>query len=405
MKIVVACPMLPYPADAGAKIYLLNYLEALSSRHELRIVALTRTPEEKVDGAAFVSKFGQVITVDPPHRKSLLHRLAYRAYYTALASSRSWPMDAFYGCPGNFSKEVTAQAESIGADLVHYDFWFSCLGDLHARPYRRVLLEHDIEYIRRKRQYEFADEKDKAELKKVWLATERAETKALTSLDNILLLTKDDEREAKSVGATNTHVIPSGIDIEKINPPAGEAPPHRLVFVGSFTHHPNLDAMPWFVKEIFPLIRTEVPEVEFSIVGANPTPEILELGNQPGVTVHGSVPEVGPYIESAAIAVIPLRVGSGIKTKVIEAMAYGRPVVTTPVGAEGIQVTEGQDVIVREDAKSFAEAVVSLINDSARARAIGQAGRNLVEKTYSKKAAAERLLEIYEKDIWQPGQG
>lgn len=397
--------MMPYPADAGAKIYLLNYLEALSSRHELRIVAITRTPEEKVDGASFMSRFGQVVTVDPPHRRTPLHRLAYRAYYTALASRRSWPMDAFYGCPGNFSREVIAQAEGIGADLVHYDFWFSSLGDLHARPYRRVLLEYDIEYIRRKRQYEFAPESEKAALRRVWLATERAETRVLNSLDNILLVTTDDEREARSAGARNTHVIPSGIDIEKIKPPVTEALPHRLVFVGSFSHHPNLDAMPWFVKEIFPLIRSEVPDVEFSIVGANPTTEILELGNHPGVSVYGSVPAVAPYIESSSIAVIPLRVGSGIKTKVIEAMAYGRPVVTTPVGAEGIQITEGKDVIVREDPSSFAQAVVSLIKDPVRAKAIGQAGRSLVEKTYSKKAAAERLLEIYEKDIWQAGQG
>lgn len=401
MRVVVAAPLLPYPPDGGAKIRLLRHLSVLSRKHDVLMVTVVRNPAERIH-LKHLADYCEVISVEAPHRKSAFTRAGYRLAYTAMAAARSWPMDAFYGCPGPFSEEVKAQAARLTADIVHYDFWFSAIGDLHAKPYRRVLLEHDVEYVRRKRDFENAP--GSAGLKRRWLTTERAEMEVLRNVDTVLAVTERDAGEARAVGARQTIVLPTGIDTIACRPPDEEPTEPSLVFVGAYSHHPNVDAMVWFVEDIFPLIRRQVPGASLTIVGSAPPPRITDLGSRPGVTVTGAVPEVAPYIQAARVAVVPLRVGSGIKGKIIEAMAFGRPVVTTSVGAEGMGLTPGANVVLADEPEAFSSAVVDLLADPQKAATIGRTGRVFVEERHSQKKADERLLEIYESDIWHKGE-
>jgi glycosyltransferase involved in cell wall biosynthesis len=159
--------------------------------------------------------------------------------------------------------------------------------------------------------------------------------------------------------------------------------------------------MLWFANDIFPRIREANQDATLNIVGSAPPPEILELGLRKAISVTGPVPDVAPYLQGARISIAPLRVGSGIKGKIIEAMAYGRPVVTTSVGAEGMGLTDGQNVVIAEGAGSFAAAVIDLLSNPAKALAIGRAGREFVVNNHSQQAADARLLEIYERDVWE----
>jgi len=400
VRIVFAAPLYPYPPDGGAKIRLLRHLEVLSKNHEVALVTIPRTPDEwaSVDELA---TFGEVITVEAPHRRSPVHRIGYRALYAASAALRAWPMDAFYGCPGSFSQAVKREAARLTADIVHYDFWFAALGDLSAQPYRRVMLEHDIEYVRRRRDYEHAKPGDVAKLKRLWLATERAECEVLRSVDTVLTVTDRDSEEALSAGAHQAITLPTGIDTDVCRPPDAEPTEPRLVYVGAYSHHPNVDAMLWFVGDILPIVRRDHPDVLLDIVGSAPPPEIKALAEAPGVRVTGAVPDVAPYIQNARISLAPLRVGSGIKGKIIEAMAYCRPVVTTGVGAEGMDLTDGSNVLIADSATDFAAALSDLLSHPNKARQIGDAGRLLVEQRHSQTNADHRLLEIYEKDVWK----
>jgi glycosyltransferase involved in cell wall biosynthesis len=148
--------------------------------------------------------------------------------------------------------------------------------------------------------------------------------------------------------------------------------------------HPNEDAVLHFVNTILPRIRSEVPETTFTVVGRNPTPRLREIAERAGgVTVTGTVDDVRPSIAEAAVYVVPLRAGGGTRLKIFEALAMGRPVVSTTVGAEGLGIGPGRHYVCADDPAGFAGAIVSLLRDPDRRRQLGDAGRRLVESCYS----------------------
>lgn len=399
MKIVFAVPLMPYPVDGGAKIRLIRHLTVLSEKHQVAVVTIVRGDAER-ELVRGLEAFGGVTTIEAPHRRTPLHRIAYRTAYKLMGVIKSWPPDAFYGCPAQFARTVKKKALEWDADVVHYDFWFAALGDLHAQSYRRVVLEHDVEYIRRRRNFENKPGTRAGALKSLWMATERAETMVLKSVDAVLTVTDRDSQEVLSAGARQAICLPTGIDTQTCRPPEHEPTGPGLVYVGAFSHHPNVDAMLWFVNDILPIIQKTQPFTTLTIVGSGPPTKITELAGHRNVTVTGAVPEVGPFIQQAKISVVPLRVGSGIKGKIIEAMAFGRPVITTSIGAEGMGLSHGENVIIADDARSFAAAVIDLLEHPEKAQAIGRAGRALVEERHSQARADEQLLEIYEKTIF-----
>jgi glycosyltransferase involved in cell wall biosynthesis len=158
---------------------------------------------------------------------------------------------------------------------------------------------------------------------------------------------------------------------------------------------PNIAAARWFATDVLPRLRSRCPDAHFTIVGRDPDPSVLALASAPGVTVTGRVDDVRPYLARAAVVVAPLVSGSGIKNKVLEALAMGRPVVATPLAVEGLVATAGEDLVVASGADGVADAVADLLADEPRADAIAAAGRRLVERRYSWRAAADRYAALY----------
>src|SRR5690606_17481723 len=140
---------------------------------------------------------------------------------------------------------------------------------------------------------------------------------------------------------------------------------HDLVFVGGFRHPPNVDAARWFVDEVMPRVRARLPDVRFHCIGADVPPEVAALAEAPGVTVHGYVPDITPYMDGCRLALAPLRYGAGVKGKVNLSMAHGQPVVATSCAAEGMHLVDGRDVLLADDAAGFADAVVRAYGDRA----------------------------------------
>ena len=153
---------------------------------------------------------------------------------------------------------------------------------------------------------------------------------------------------------------------------------------------PNEDAMQYFCRDILPLIRAEEPGVTLSIVGRAPTPAVKRLADEHGVTVTGRVDDVRPYMEEAAVYIVPLRIGGGTRLKIFEAMSMAKAVVSTTIGAEGLPVTDGADVMLADEPQSFARAVVALLRDPARRAAIAAAARTLVVERYDWSAVGRR---------------
>jgi glycosyltransferase involved in cell wall biosynthesis len=177
----------------------------------------------------------------------------------------------------------------------------------------------------------------------------------------------------------------------RIHQPASSFHQPVIVFTGAMNYFANVDGVVWFTKEILPLIRKEIPEIRFYIVGSNPAKEVLSLSSDSGVTVTGYVPDTREYLNKAAVVVVPLRIARGIQNKILEAMAMGISVVATPQAFEGIEAQPGRDLVLGENAEKFGECVIKLIRKVSLRKSIGDNARRIVEKNYCWAKNLEKL--------------
>jgi glycosyltransferase involved in cell wall biosynthesis len=208
-------------------------------------------------------------------------------------------------------------------------------------------------------------------------ACRRADLTIAVSEDDRLLLEQD-------APESRMEAIPTGVDVDYFH--AGDGALEQaaeIVFTGSMDWHPNEDAMCYFIDAILPLLRREVPGVSLTIVGRNPSPQMRDAAEAAGVTVTGTVDDVRPYIRRAAVYVVPLRIGGGTRLKIYEALAMGKAVVSTTIGAEGLPLEEGVHILRADDPYAFARKILDLLQNPKRRQGLGAAGRRLMEREYS----------------------
>jgi glycosyltransferase involved in cell wall biosynthesis len=189
--------------------------------------------------------------------------------------------------------------------------------------------------------------------------------------------------------------VPIGVDTEYFKPITLSPADQTLLFIGTLYWPPNVDSLRYFCREILPRIRTDVPEVCLNIVGVRPTAAVCALAADPAVTVIGNVPDVRPCAAKCGAFVVPLRWGSGMRVKILNAMAMGLPVISTTVGAEGIDVTDGEDILLADDPAAFAAAVVRVLNEPGLGKRVGAAARRLMETHYAWEVIGPRLIAAY----------
>jgi sugar transferase (PEP-CTERM/EpsH1 system associated) len=209
--------------------------------------------------------------------------------------------------------------------------------------------------------------------------------------DRVLVCSEEDRAILHSYGVQERiDVLPNGVDCGYFNPFDFESTTDELVFVGSMDYHANISGVLHFVRNILPLIREKCPEVSFWIVGKNPPDEIRRLADK-RIVVTGMVADVRPYLARAKVAVVPLLVGGGTRLKILEAMASGKPVVATSVGAEGIDARNGEHLILADSPEEFARAVLAFLDDPRRCADIGRLARSFVAQQYDWKSVAHSL--------------
>lgn len=223
------------------------------------------------------------------------------------------------------------------------------------------------------------------------------ERRAMRGYDVVTAVAEADARTLRSIGPAGVpvEVVPNGVDAAVFAPLDLPEDPASLVFVGAMSFPPNIAAVTWFVDAVFPIVRAARPDSTFTIVGRDPSPAVAALAARPGVVVTGEVDDVRPYLARATIAVSPMTSGSGIKNKVLEALAMARPVVATPLAVEGIEAVDGREVAVASGAAGMADAILGLLADTGARAALGSAGRRLVEARYSWDACAARYDALY----------
>jgi glycosyltransferase involved in cell wall biosynthesis len=193
-------------------------------------------------------------------------------------------------------------------------------------------------------------------------------------------------------------VVPTGVDTVYFSPYYREESAYQLVFTGSMDWYPNEDAILYFLNRILPIIRRELPGAALTVVGRNPSARLRIRAAEAGVHVTGLVVDVRPYMAGAAVYVEPLRIGGGTRLKIFEALAMGKAVVSTSIGAEGLPVIPGEHIVQTDDPDDFAHQVISLLKDPVRRRSLGMAGRRLVEERYAWPQVA-REFEAHCRDV------
>jgi len=230
-----------------------------------------------------------------------------------------------------------------------------------------------------------------------WRKVQRYERRIAQTFDNCVVMSEVDQAALRALDSSvRTWVVPNGVDTGHFQPADPESvEADSMVFTGTMFWGPNVDATIHFCGDILPLIQRQYSGVRLTIVGAEPTEAVRRLGEQRGVTVTGSVKDVRQYIGRAAVVIAPIRLGSGTRLKILEAMAMGKAVVSTSVGCEGLEVTPGKDIEVADSPEAFAVAVCRLLGDSARRRALGEAGRRLVTDRYDWRIIARQQDAVY----------
>ncbi len=319
----------------------------------------------------------------------ILQRMGVEVYATDPAMTRQMgrPGD---GWPIDLTQLLTSRDYSV-AFLSPYTIARQYLPAIRAlSPLTRIVIDTvDIHFLRLRRGAELS--RDPAAMEQAEYSKE-AELGIYTRADALITVTEQDWQHIEAYLPAKPHfVIPT---IHPV-PDSTENLPDRsgLLFIGGFNHLPNTDAVLYFVKEIFPLVKKVVPDITLKVVGDNPPDSILELQDS-SITVTGYVPSTEPYLQKARVSIAPLRYGAGMKGKIGEAMANGLPVVTTSVGAEGIGLVHAETALIADTPEEFAQHVVKLYSDDGMWRTISENARLFIKHNYSPQVVSTALRDM-----------
>ena len=266
-------------------------------------------------------------------------------------------------------------------------------------PCPKVLFQHNVESVIWRRYFE--NERNLFKKAYFWFEHRRMhryERTACNRFDMVLAVSARDKEVLQQQLGVNTpiEVIETGVDTEYFAPqPEVEPTPGRLLFLGSLDWMPNIDGIEWFVRNVYSRVKQKYAHVTLDIVGRRPTAAVHALAKvDESINVHGSVPDVRPYVAKVDLFIIPLRIGSGTRLKVFEALAMRRPMVSTTVGVEGLRVEHGRHLLLADSPEEFARAIITLLEDPDQKHALATNGYELVTENFSWNTVSARLCEI-----------
>ena len=381
------------PLDKGGKLRTWHLMRHLAKRHEITYLSFAQPDEDRshIEGMSEVARFVETVPRVEVQKGS-------PRFYAKVAWHLADPLPYAVGqyrsrAYRNRVKELLATRQF---DLVISDFLPPSVNLPDKLPCPAVLFTHNVESEIWRRHAETA----KDPLRKLLYASQyrrmlRCEGHALRRFEGLLAVSEADRetfaRLYPGIDLSALYVVRTGVDTEFFTPAPSAADSVELVFTGSMDWLPNEDGMLWFCEHVLPLIKRELPSVTLSIVGRAPTPAVKKLAEERGVRVTGRVDDVRPYMSDAAVFIVPLRIGGGTRLKIFEAMAMAKAVVSTTIGAEGLPVTNNRDILLADDAGSFAQSVLRLLRDVNERRQLESAARSLVAEHFDWSAVARDL--------------
>lgn len=387
MKILYLSLRFPYPPHSGDKIRTYNILKHLSCKHSISFVSFVQSSDESnIDK---LRDFCEQITT--------VNFSKVRAYSNCILHSFSGePFQIAYWHSREMQRCIDGLMEKDGFDLAHVQFIRMAQYVKKYTDKPKLLDSGDSFWLNLSRRSKLDRsmawpllklEASKVRLYETQIAKWFDRVTMVSPLDMECLLSNDSKLPVS--------VLPMGVDIDYYQPGSSEYGVN-LLFTGTIRYFPNKDTVLYFYNEIFPLVKRAVPDVKFYVVGNYPPKNITKLALSGDVVVTGHVEDVRPYFDKSAVFVCPLRSGSGMQAKILEAMAMGVPVVTTSMGFTAFEAVAGRDIIVADDPKRFAEEVIRLVKDRELRQYIAQNARKLVEEKYDWSSIVERLDAVYE---------
>ena len=380
------------PPDTGGKIRSYHIAKELGKNHQVTL--FTFYVEEPND---------EHHTLAPLFHKVVTHPLKVSTG-RGLGEAFGYLASFFSPLPYSFSKYCRPEVARHLREILATEKFAIILCDfVNAAPVVPfdlgipvVTFTHNVEAMIWKRHWEVATNPVwKFVFKREYEKMRSAELDYLRRSMHVLTVSDTDTAFfAKDLSSAKITTIPTGVDIDYFQPADGEEP-DSLVFTGSMDWMPNEDGILYFVDAILPLIRKQRPNVKLWVVGRRPGKKIQALAeSDPGIVVTGRVDDIRPSIAKGTVYVVPLRVGGGTRLKIFEAMAMGKAVVSTTIGAEGLPVTNGSDIVLADEPKFFADEVCRLLDSPGERKRIGVAARRLVEEKYSWAAVARHVESV-----------
>jgi sugar transferase (PEP-CTERM/EpsH1 system associated) len=389
-----------HPVDKGGKIRSYNMLKELKRNCQITYLTLDDGTAD-ANARQLASEYCDELVCIPHQRREKFTAGFYVELMLNLGSKLPYAISKYESAA--MRREIATRMANGRFDVLVCDFLAPAVNVPPAIGCPSVLFQHNVEAMIWKRHYEVQTSiTRKAYLFRQWQKMRAFEATMCPLFDCVIAVSREDRELMQREYVIDTiYDVPTGVDTAFFRP-RGESKrqPQNLVFTGSMDWLPNEDAIRYFTDQILPRIRQAVPGVTLTVVGRDPYPGLLELSKRdPSILVTGRVEDVRPFMEEAAVYIVPLRIGGGTRLKIYEAMAMEKAIVSTSVGAEGLPIDDGKEILIRDTPESFADAVVKLIQQESLATELGQRAAAKVREKFGWDTVAQRFAAICERTI------
>lgn len=403
MNILLICNKSPWPKTDGGAIGLYVMITGLlKAGHKVKVLA-ANTNKNWVDINSIPEEFRKSIDIELIPLNLSLN--PFSAFYN-LISNKSYHVTRFYS--KEFENKIIEILKKDHYDIVQLEYLPMALYINAVRQYSKspiVLRNHNIEHII----WERIATNTKQPLKRFYLkklseTLKSFEIKSMKSVDGIISVTQHDADNFKKM-TSKKHIIsiPTGLTKEQLPEKSTQIPDNHFFHIGAMNWQPNLEGVKWLIDDIFPKVKLKCPDAVLHLAGRY-MPDWLQNLQQDGIIVDGEVPDVFDYMNKHGIMVVPLLSGSGIRIKIIEGMAANKPIITTTIGAEGINCKHNSELLLADSAEDFANEMIRLRDDLELRNKLSENARQLIEKEHSSEMLIEKLEVFYKNLITEKQQ-